>query len=79
MKIMIVVDDRRMRNLIKEIIKDELDIVELFYECGDGMEAVEVYEKLHPDWVLMDIEMDRMNGITASKKILTDDPKAKIM
>lgn len=79
MKIMLVEDNPRVRDLIKEIIRGEVECVDTFFECEDGMTAIEQYEKVHPDWVLMDIEMDRMDGIAASKQILQRFPGAKIM
>lgn len=48
-------------------------------EASDGLEAVEVYESLKPDIVLMDITMPNMNGLDAVNRILVADPQAKII
>lgn len=45
----------------------------------NGREAVEIYQKLNPDLVIMDITMPIMNGMEAIQKILNIDPSAKII
>ena len=79
MKIMVVDDSQRMRKKIREIVVEEVPDVNTVFECENGAEAVECYEKHLPDWVLMDIGMGKMNGFTASEKILRHHPGAKIM
>lgn len=49
------------------------------YECEDGSEAFELYDRLHPDLVLMDVEMKDVDGITATREIVKVYPKAKIV
>ena len=48
-------------------------------ECSDGLEALEVYGALKPDWVLMDIEMSGMDGLTATRYLLERHPEARII
>ena len=48
-------------------------------EASDGLEAVEQYSKLLPEFVTMDIEMPKINGIEASKEILKINKDAKII
>lgn len=81
MKILIVDDSIRMRKLIKAMLKQNQSPTEIieFYECNDGCYALEEYEKIHPDWVLMDIAMKKMNGLDASALIRNRFPDAKIM
>ncbi|BBF42900.1 two-component response regulator [Lachnospiraceae bacterium KM106-2] len=45
----------------------------------DGEEAVKLYQKYHPDIVLIDIQMKGIDGIEAAKQILKNDEKAKIL
>lgn len=72
---MIVEDNLRMRRLIKSVVED---LAETICECGDGCEAFEAYVLHRPDWVLMDIEMRRMDGLAASRQIVAAYPHANI-
>ena len=48
-------------------------------EAADGNEAIELYIKLRPDVVTMDVVMPQMSGIEACRKIMKIDKKAKIV
>ena len=50
-----------------------------FVECGNGAEAVAVYDAERLDFVLMDIQMPVMDGITATRQIIAVDPSARII
>jgi CheY-like chemotaxis protein len=76
MSLLIVDDDERMRGLIRSIVADLADPIT---ECSDGAEAEACYTEHHPDWVLMDVMMPRMNGFAATSRIMTFDPEAKIV
>lgn len=79
MKFLIAEDSSRMRDSIKRFIDSKIPNHHTFYEAADGTEAVDIYNRVCPDWVLMDIEMEPMDGLVASKTILTSDPSAKII
>ena len=76
MKIMIVDDNRQMRRMIMSLIDD---LAEEIIECRDGSEAVTAYNEHRPDWVLMDIEMRRVDGIEATRQIRDAFPDARIV
>jgi DNA-binding NarL/FixJ family response regulator len=48
-------------------------------EASDGQEAVRLVERLHPDVVLMDIRMPRMNGIQATRQIMRAAPATRVI
>src|SRR5258708_28598520 len=74
--IMIVDDNAKMRETIQSMRGGRLGE---FYECCDGLEAVEAYARLQPDWVLLDIKMDRMDGLTAAEAIHRSYPNSNII
>lgn len=76
MSLLIVDDDERMRGLIRSIVADLADPIT---ECSDGADAEACYTEHHPDWVLMDVMMPRMNGFEATRQILFSNPTAKIV
>jgi two-component system response regulator DegU len=75
MKILVVDDNREMRQTIRSLLDEVNDI----YECSDGSEVLSEYAKCLPDWVLMDIKMKRMNGIAATKELIAQYPDARVM
>jgi len=75
MKLLIVDDSAAMRRCIRGLF---LDGDEKF-ECGDGSQALRAFARHQPDWVLMDIEMKELDGISAARQILADWPKARII
>lgn len=79
MKIMIVDDSRKMRDMIKRVLLRQLKNIDSIIECGDGRQAIIAYNVYKPDFVLMDIEMEPMNGLSATIKIIDQYPDAKIV
>ncbi len=78
MKICIVDDDRLVSLSLKTILEADGDI-EILGMGTDGADAVRLYETDRPDVLLMDIRMKQMSGLDAAKKILEQDPQAKIL
>ncbi len=74
--VLIVDDSQPMRELIKMTLAG---VAEIVGECADGADALSAYERLRPDWVLMDIEMKGVDGITATRQIKAAYPQARIM
>jgi DNA-binding NarL/FixJ family response regulator len=79
MKMMIVDDNSRMRDNLKNLLQRQIAGIETIYECSDGGEAIELYESTRPDWIFMDVAMQQVNGLTATKTITQSHPEAKII
>jgi len=76
MKILIVEDNPTVRRLIRRAISDVADSV---VECEDGADSLDAYVENRPDIVLMDVRMARMDGLTATRRLLREDPAAKVI
>jgi two-component system chemotaxis response regulator CheY len=48
-------------------------------EASNGEEAVQMFQDSHPDLVLLDITMPKMDGLTALKRIMEIDPAARVI
>jgi CheY-like chemotaxis protein len=76
MCLMIVDDSPEMRRVMRRMLSGfATEIV----ECEGGREALEAYGRWHPDWVLMDIEMEAGDGITATREITSAFPEARVI
>ena len=76
MTILIVEDNPTVRRLIR---RATLDIADSVVECEDGADAVQAYVEHQPNIVLMDVRMPRMDGLTATRKLLREFPTAKVI
>ena len=77
MALILIVDDAQfMRMRLSKILTDAGHEV---VEAGNGIEALEQYEKHSPDAVLLDITMPEMDGLAALKELRSRDPKANII
>jgi DNA-binding NarL/FixJ family response regulator len=70
-RVLIAEDDEDVRTSIKMLLVDEDDI-EIVGEAVDGEEAIRYAEELQPDIVLMDIRMPRVDGVSATTRITSD-------
>lgn len=74
--VLLVDDSEFMRNLLREILAEEFDIVG---EAENGVEAVELYKEHRPDLVMMDIVMPIRDGIEATAEIKNLDAGAHVI
>jgi two-component system chemotaxis response regulator CheY len=74
----LIVDDL---TFIKMVLKDLVEKAgfRVVGEASDGEEALRLFDEKHPDIVLMDITMPKMDGLTALQRILEKDPEAKVI
>jgi DNA-binding NarL/FixJ family response regulator len=75
----ILVDDHPVvRAGIEGILNSQSDI-EVVGEASDGIEAIVLNQTLQPDVILMDLQMPKMDGVTAIKAILEQANPARIL
>ena len=76
MTCLIVDDNPQMREVITVFVRNLADTI---VECNDGAEALAAYRTYRPDWVLMDIRMRTIDGITATRQITAEFPAARVV
>ena len=78
MRVLLIDDDKLVCVSLKTILDVESD-VEIVGTGNSGKEAIELFQSLKPDILLMDIRMDGMTGLEAAETILNKDYNAKIL
>lgn len=68
-KIIIADDHKIMRDGLRNMLEKESGL-EVVAEAKNGREAIQLTEKLRPDIVIMDISMDDLNGMDATRTII---------
>ncbi len=74
--LLIVDDNREMRQLVRHIASKVSDRI---FECEDGDEVLAAFDLHHPDCVVMDVEMKRMDGLQATVELIAHYPQAKVI
>lgn len=77
-RILVADDHFLVRMGLVALVNMESDM-EVIGEAGDGVHAVEIFEKLRPDLALMDLRMPGKNGIEATREIRRKFPAASIL
>jgi len=77
-KILVVDDSLLMQKILIDILQSDPQI-SIIGTARDGEEALSKIANLHPDVVTLDIEMPRMNGLTAVRKIMETNPLPVVM
>lgn len=77
-RIIIADDHQIVRQGLKVLIEKESDM-QVVGEAEDGPSAVRMAKDLAPDVVIMDVKMPDLNGIEATRQILSETPNMKII
>ncbi len=77
-RILIVDDQRLMREGLRTLLELEGDLA-VAAEAEDGQAALEQYEAIQPDVVLMDIRMPRLDGVEATRRLRQRWPEARVI
>jgi two-component system, chemotaxis family, chemotaxis protein CheY len=77
MRVLIADDQRTVGTSLADLVRScNHEIVGV---VGSGLEAIQAYTRHHPDVVLMDYWMPKLNGATACRNILAKDPTARVI
>jgi NarL family two-component system response regulator LiaR len=77
-KLLVVDDQSIVRKGICALL-EQVDGIDVIGEATNGEEAVAQAKILHPDVIIMDLVMPKMDGIAAIQQILAHQPKIRIM
>ena len=78
MKLLLIDDDKLVCSSLQIILSADPEIT-VVGTGFHGKDAIEMYRKLKPDVLLMDIRMELMSGLEAGENILSEFPEAKIL
>ena len=74
----ILVDDHAVLRSGLKYITEVIDSIEVVGEASNGIEAIQMYNELQPDVVLMDLMMPEMDGIEATTMAIKLKPELNL-
>lgn len=77
-RVLLVDDHVMVRQALAHLIDQETDI-QVIGEASDGLEAIEMIERLQPDVVLMDVSMPDLDGAATTRVILERWPQIRVL
>ena len=77
-RVLLADDHAMVRKGFRLILEGQPDM-EIAGEAGNGREAVELAERLHPDVVVMDVAMPELNGIEAPRRLASSSPHTRVL
>lgn len=78
LRILLADDHAVVRQGFRMILAAQADM-EIVGEASNGREAVELAERLRPDVVVMDVAMPELNGIEATRRLVSSSPRTRVL
>lgn len=78
LRILLADDHEPFRLRLRELLRNNPDF-ELVGEAENGEEAVRLAAELKPDIIIMDVVMPRLNGLEATRLIISEFPSIKVI
>jgi two-component system invasion response regulator UvrY len=76
---LVLVDDHEIVRTGLRMILEKIPGVEIVAECEDGDEALQAVREHRPDVVLMDVNMPRLSGLEATRRIVSRYPDTRVI
>lgn len=77
-RVLLADDHPILRKGLADVLADQ-ERIELVGEASDGEEVVRLARRLRPDVVVMDVTMPRLNGIEATRRIISELPQVRVI
>jgi DNA-binding NarL/FixJ family response regulator len=77
-KILLAEDHKIVREGTRQLLEQAADM-HIVGEAADGLEAIRLAAELHPDVVVMDVRLPKLNGIEATRAIAVRNPAIRIL
>lgn len=78
-RVLIAEDQTLIREGLATLLAQQNDDFEILPGAADGEQAIEFSRRYRPDVILMDLQMPRVDGVTATQRILNEFPKTHIV
>ena len=75
----LIADDQRLVRAGLRMLCESAEGIEVVGEAADGAEAVRLATELAPDVILMDLRMPGVDGITATRQVVSGRPDSKVL
>jgi DNA-binding NarL/FixJ family response regulator len=76
--VLVVDDHARVRDSLADLLSSTGDMV-VVGQCADGDEVLDADRRLRPDVVLMDVAMQRTDGLSATEVVVSERPDARVV
>ena len=77
-RILLVDDHQIVRTGLRSLIDNQSGMM-VVAEADDGRAAMQLIKELRPDVVIMDVAMPDLNGMEATRQIVTDFPEVRVI
>jgi DNA-binding NarL/FixJ family response regulator len=77
-RVLLVDDHALLRTGVANIINQEGDL-HVVAEAGNGVEALDAFDRYHPDVTLLDLRMPVMEGVEVVRRLREKDPRARVI